>query len=134
MKTLTEIKQQVADLHKQIEALKETLQLSFKEDLKELLQKHKGKFDEISMGINNHEFNDGDSTYFSLYYDDLTLIYTNADGESVECGGYGEESDNKEMESIREEFFELFSSYDVDNLHEEIYGGEYGTIAIQGVK
>lgn len=125
MRDTTTIKAEIANHQNQIEALKTT----FKLDLHDLIEKHKDKISGIRVGVNNHEFNDGDQTYFGLHYEDMTLVYSDSEGVEREQTSYGD-SDNPEMETIREEFISLFTAYDVDGFYESLYGDAYEEVSI----
>jgi chromosomal replication initiation ATPase DnaA len=131
MKNITQIKTEIIELNKQISALKSSLKDLFTKSLNDLLTENKGKVDKIKIGVNNHEFNDGDDTYFSIYYDDLTLYYSDELGNEYEVDGY-EKSKNVEASKLREAFVELFESFDVEDFYETVYGNEYEEIVIKG--
>ena len=129
MRDTNTIKLEIEKHQAQIEALKKGMKATFKLDLQDLIKKHKDKIDRIVVGINNHEFNDGDATYFGLHYEDMTLVYSDSEGEEREQTSYGD-SDNPEMETIRKEFIKLFSAYDVDGFYETLYGDDYEVVVI----
>lgn len=131
MRNINTIKSEINQLRLQIQNLRKKAEVDFKLDLNDLLDKHAGKFDRLDIGINNHEFNDGDATYFSVHYEDMSLVYSDELGNESEQSSYGD-TDNAEMEAIREEFVELFKVYDIDDLYENLYGGEYGSLSITG--
>jgi hypothetical protein len=131
MKNIETIKLEIDNLNKQIFDLKSKIKNSFHDDLKSLVLENKDKFDRIEITVNNHEFNDGDATRFSLYYDDMVLVYLDEQGEEVEQRGKYGDINSPEMEVIRQKFVELFSVYDVDDIYESIYGDEYGRITIE---
>lgn len=111
---LKEIKSEIDALRKQIEAHNKTLQSLFKENLIGLLTKHSVVVECVYMGINNHEFSDGDATHFSLYYQDLNLYGPNGE----EYGNYGNETNR----DIVKEFVKFFESFDVDKFYETFMG------------
>jgi hypothetical protein len=129
MRDTNTIKSEIAGLQNKIEDLKNGMKVTFKLDLQDLIEKYKDKIDRIVVGINNHEFNDGDQTYFGLHYEDMTLVYSDAGGVEREQTSYGD-YDNAEMETIREEFIKLFAAYDVDGFYETMYGDDYEEISI----
>lgn len=133
MRDTTTIKTEIATHQAQIEALKNGMKTTFKLDLQDLLEKHRGKFDSIQLSVNNHEFNDGDQTYFSVHYEDMTLVYSDELGNEYEQTSYGD-VDKPEMETIREEFISLFKTYDVDGFYESLYGDTYESFEISAVK
>lgn len=130
MKNIETIKLEIDNLNKQIVDLKSKIKDSFRADLKDLVLENKDKFDRIEITVNNHEFNDGDATRFSLYYDDMTLVYSDENGDEIEQRPYGD-TNSPEIETIRLKFVELFGAYDVDDIYESIYGDEYGTVTIE---
>lgn len=130
MRNIDTIKKEIADLNLRIKSLRTDLQKTYKTDLKELCKKYNGKIDSIRVGINNYEFNDGDTPYFSFYYEDMTLVYSDELGNEYEQSSYGA-VDNREIENIREEFIELFKAYDVDSFFEELYGEEGEEVEIK---
>jgi hypothetical protein len=127
MRDTNTIKSEIDGLQNKIEDLKNGMKVAFKLDLQDLIEKHKDKIDAIRVGVNNHEFNDGDQTYFGLHYEDMTLVYSDSEGAATYTYG---DSDNEEMESIREEFVKLFAAYDVDGFYESLYGDAYEEVSI----
>lgn len=59
----------------------------------------------------------------------MTLTYSDELGNEYEQSSCGD-TDNPEMEKIREEFIKLFESYDVDSFYESLYGDEYESVTI----
>lgn len=133
MRDINTIKSELAQLNLQIHNLRERTEVNFKSDLKDLLEMYKGKFDRLEIGVNNHEFNDGDATYFSLHYEDMTLVYSDELGNESEQSPYGEK-DNPDMEAIRVKFVELFRAYDIDGLYESLYESEYEMFTIEALR
>lgn len=125
MRDVNTIKSEITVLQNQIEELKKRLKGDFNKDLQDLLDKHKESIDSIRIGINNHEFNDGEPTYFSLYYDDLTVVYSDEFGDECEQTSYDEGGGNPKIELIRQEFVKLFSEYDVEGFYDSMFGDEY---------
>lgn len=71
----------------------------------------------VSCGVNNHEWNDGDETYFGVYYEDgFDMKFKNKD-ENEEITG-----------TINKDLIELFEA--TSDVHETIFSGEYGEITI----
>ena len=84
-----EIKNQIKFLQTQVDEFKGQLSTLFETELLSLMKENSIK--SIKMMVNNHEFNDGDATYFSLYYEDLS--FATEDGKSYEAY----EDENKEL-------------------------------------
>lgn len=120
---LKDIKSEINTLREQIEAHNKTLQSLFKENLIELLAKHSVLVESVYMGMNNHEFSDGDVTHFGLYYQDLNLYGPNGE----EYGNYGNET-NKD---IVKEFVKFFESFDIDNFYETFMGDFYESVTFK---
>lgn len=125
---IQEIKENIKQLNNEIQKKKEGLKDVFKDGLAVLLKKHSAankEFKEIRVGINNHEFNDGDPTYFGFNYEYLTLIFEDALGNETEIDEY---SSTKKHEEIIKEFVDFFASFDIDNFYEGIFGDKYESI------
>lgn len=133
MRDINTIKTELAQLNLQIQNLTERTKVNFKSDLKDLLEEYKGKFDRLDIGLNNHEFNDGDATSFGLHYEDMTLVYSDELGNESEQSSYGDK-DNPDMEAIRMKFVELFKAYDLGDLYESLYGDEYESVTIEALR
>ena len=133
MRDINTIRQELSQLNLQIQNLRERTKVNFKSDLKDLLEEYKGKFDRLDISLNNHEFNDGDATYFGLHYEDMTLVYSDELGNEIEQSSYGDK-DNPDMESIRMKFVELFKAYDIADLYESLYGDDYESITIEALR
>lgn len=117
---INKIKNTVEELQKSIRDQYQLLRQEFESGIAEILKNLKdSKIKSISMYLNNHDFNDGEATYFSLYYDDLRLL-TN---RGREYDGYPK---NKELDKVRDNCIEFFKQFDVDNFYEKIYG-EFGS-------
>ncbi len=121
MKT-NEITKEIKDLQEQIKNKITDLQSLFKDGLKDLLAANPD-IDNISCYINNHEFNDGDSTYFSFSYEEPVL--TLKDG--TEYDNY-DDIPNKEHDKVRKEFVTFCKQFDVDGFYESLFGEQYESI------
>ena len=79
--------------------------------------------------LNNHEFNDGDATHFSLYYEDVEI--TDTDNNSFERNDWSsKEADRNASNPLVKAVYELFNNYDVADLHELIFGDHFDRIEI----
>ena len=119
--TAQEIKNSVKILESQIGSLNGDLTALFKTELLSLMKRDDVKV--ISMGLNNHEFNDGDATNFSLYYEDLKLEMN--DGKV--CEPY--EDENKELKPLRESFVKFFDSF--QSIFENEFSDGYESISFE---
>lgn len=120
--TINEIK----ELQRQIEEKKKSLRPLFESGLQEIFAKYPD-VTKIEVRVNNHEFNDGEETFFRLYYDDLDVHFSN--GSSI--GGWdGESGDDvpSNGEAIADEFSDFFGQFDVDDFFEEVFGDEDSSI------
>ena len=130
MSTLKDIKEKISIAHKAIAAAQEELVNVFKLELADLIKEYKeidgNKFESIYIGINNHEFNDGDKTYFGLRYDDLTLNYSDLMIET----SYGDEKEAKN-EKIREKFVKFFGEFEVGDFYESLLGDVNGSVSFR---
>lgn len=129
---ITNIKNTIADLAEQIKEAKNKLSQCFDAELKTLFKSHKTTIDgftldRIEIHINNHEFNDGDATNFSVDFDYLTLIFSDELGNEKTVD-YEEENPN--FEKVRKEFSKFFGIFDVENFYETKFGDMYDTLTI----
>jgi len=129
MKTLNEIQTEIDQLNKQIETLNSSKKEIFQSEVNRLLEKHKGKVGSVTIGMNNHEFNDGNATYFSLYVEDLALNFTDELGNEYNYDSYPKKK-IPELELIRDEFVKFFGLFD-DDFYESIYSGKYDEIVFK---
>ncbi len=113
-----EIKNKVKELESQITSLNEDLSALFESELISLMKEK--NVSHVEMGINNHEFNDGDATSFDLYYEDLSISLK--DGRERES--YGDE--NEDLEPLRKELVDFFSEF--QSIFESKFGREYESI------
>jgi hypothetical protein len=133
MNNIKEIKNKINELQKQIESYEKELAAHFDTELETLFASKVNAIegytlDSINVGINNHEFNDGDATYFSLHYEDLRLVFTDSIGEEVEIDGYSDHAIEDKAEKIREEIIELFELFDSGDFYESKFGDAYESI------
>jgi len=119
------MKEKILQLQKEINSLLKEMESKFRETLKEYL-KSNSIINSVRININNHEFNDGDATYFGLYYDDLVVEY----GDEGEFSGY-EKNVSKEIKEAREGLVKLFEDFDVLDFYENIFGGYSESIRIK---
>jgi hypothetical protein len=123
----------IKDLQKQIENAEKELAGYFDTEVEALFKETKDSvkgftLERITIGVNNHEFNDGDPTHFSVYHEDATLVFSDEIGEEYEINGY--QDANKQLDEIREKFTELFALFDTGNFYESKFGEAYGEITI----
>jgi hypothetical protein len=119
----------IKEAQKIIKDSKKNLEVLFNEQLTELLKRYavgQDTLKSIDIYLNNHEFNDGEATYFGFNHEDLTAVFEDELGNETEIDGYGNEK--PELVRIREQFKALFSNFDVDGFYEDIFGQEFGTI------
>jgi sulfur carrier protein ThiS len=114
---ITELK----NLLKQVETSKQEAIVEFNQRVKQLFVDHPS-LSRIQIRVNNHEFNDGDRTYFEVDYTD-SLVIMDSDGNEYFY-------DDKDVNPIVNAVWQLFSEYNADNMHELMYGDEYETLAI----
>ena len=124
----TEQIDQYIELHNKTNALLISVKEEFEKNLKAVFENNPTLV-RISMRINNHEFNDGDSTSFSLYYEDLTIIDT--DGNEIQRNDYSaEDEDRNNNHPLVKAAFSLFDKYDVNGFFEYLYGDEFDELEI----
>jgi len=114
----------LADLDKQRRNVIDQLIEEFNATLKQVFVDNP-KLEQISMYVNNHEFNDGDATSFYIGWEDMTIT---VDGEEIE-----REWDSKTQAYIEnpllDNLIELFGQ--VQDIHEDIYGDAYENLTIE---
>ena len=108
----------INELNTKRNQLMEQLAGEFKLGLKQIFEEHPN-VKHIQMALNNHEFNDGDTTYFDVYYDDMEIFDTN-----------DELIDRDTDAAIYEKFITLFETANVGSFYEDVYGDEYGDLVI----
>lgn len=98
--------QKIKELNKQIDDAFKALETEFKNGLLQLMKENNIK--RFDVGINNHEFNDGDATYFGLDYEYLEI-------EDV-------------PEEVCEKISEFFDNFAIRNFYEEMFRDKYENI------
>lgn len=129
MKTIAQLKTELEAIKVSENALMDEIQASFLSGLELLKVKLKGVIYSARVGVNNHEFNDGDQTSFYIRYEDMEVFYFDDDEEKSYVDEYGEPAPQNVMDA-KEELVEFFESYDTNDLYEKIYGGNYEEIEI----
>ena len=124
---IEQIKDKIDGLMAKKLALEVEIEKEFETDLNKLVELYKNSFDSITIGVNNHGFNDGDPTYYSLNFEyDMTLRYEDDLGNSYEVHIDDDVTEsNKKYHNILNEFEELFYVYDRDGFYEKMYGKKY---------
>jgi hypothetical protein len=130
--TTKKIVQEIKDLNAKIADYKSELQTLFKQELTKLLVEHKAVVGHVRVYLNNHEFNDGDATYFGFNHEDLTVVFEDELGNESEYDGYGQATN--EQKRIRKTFTDLFSHFDVDNFYETVFSNESGSLRFRANK
>lgn len=121
----TEVINKLIEQHAIVSKLKVEAEAEFKANLAQLFADNPTLL-QFKIRINNHEFNDGDATNFSLYYEDVEV--TDTEGNIFERNDYGcTDPDRNRSHPLVTAVFDLFDKYDTANLHEYIFGEEYDT-------
>lgn len=120
MNTLEQIKAETATFKAKLDLLLETGEKEFRGGLEALLRAHP-EVDHLSVPLNNHEFNDGDATYFSFTWEDLTMVLN----DDEEIDGY---DGTDEQKQLRQVFVDFFETFDDDALWERLFGDEYESV------
>jgi restriction endonuclease S subunit len=111
------------ELNTQRRVLVKQLEQEFNSALKQMFVDNP-KLEQISMYVNNHEFNDGDATSFYIGWEDMTI---SVDGEEIQ-----REWDSKTKayteNPLLDNLIELFGQ--VQDIHEDIYGDAYENLTI----
>lgn len=116
------------ELRSKITQALELAESYFKEALIELFKKY-SNVQAITIRINNHEFNDGDATFFSLNYDDIAMDFKEVEeGEEADID-YSNASENQRK--VLKEFADLFEDCDVAFLYESLFGDEHESVTIE---
>ncbi len=126
-----EIIAEIKELQNQISEKTKALEKIFKDGLTVLLSEYKSQIDSITIHINNHEFNDGDPTYFSLNYDDLTLNYQDELGNEYEYEPYNNDANNKALGLIHKTLVDFFKAFDTKDFYEGLFGDRYDSITFE---
>lgn len=120
--------QALKSLQNEIIEKKKALRPLFEGGLLALFQKHP-IVKSLEVNVNNHEFNDGEATYFGFHYGDMTVNFS----DGVVISPYDEDvgSPSKEHEAARDEFVKVFSEFNVDDFYETIYGDAYESLTFK---
>lgn len=111
------------DLNTQRRVLVKQLEQEFNSALKQVFVDNP-KLEQISMYVNNHEFNDGDETSFYIGWEDMTI---SVDGEEIQREW--DRKTNAYVENpLLNTLIELFGQ--VQDIHEDIYGDAYENLTI----
>ena len=113
----------LADLNRQREEIIDRLQDEFNDALKQVFIDNP-KLEQISMYVNNHEFNDGDATSFYIGWEDMTIT---VDGVEMQRE-WDRTTKNYVPNPTLENLIELFGQ--VQDIHENIYGDAYENLTI----
>lgn len=119
---MNDLIKQIKELNSQIRTKKKELKDSFEIELLKLLLENP-ELKNVTAYVNNHEFNDGDATNYSFYYDSLTLNFK----DGTEYDDCSKKDSVKEL--IREKFVQFFGLFDVDNFYEFAYSDWYQDVA-----
>jgi hypothetical protein len=114
----------LADLDKQRRNVIDQLIEEFNATLKQVFVDNP-KLEQISMYVNNHEFNDGDATSFYIGWEDMTIT---VDGVEMQRE-WDRTTKDCVSNPILENLIELFGQ--VQDIHENIYGDEYENLTIE---
>lgn len=120
-----ETKEKIKELQNQMNDIKKELKRAFYDGLKEIFEKNPAVVS-VRANVNNHEFNDGDQTYFSLCCDDLTA--TLKDGTEVDRFYEADSKEYKEISIIIKNFVNFFEEFDVDDFYEKLFSDAYESI------
>lgn len=124
----TEIIDKLTEQYEIVSKLKVDAKAEFKANLVQLFADNPTLL-QFKIRINNHEFNDGDATNFSLYYEDVEV--TDTDANIFERNDYGcSDPDRNRSNPLVKAVYDLFDRYDRGNLHEFIFGDEYDYMEI----
>jgi hypothetical protein len=134
MNKITEIKNRIADLNTQITSAKKELTELFNIELPAFILSKVSAvegytLESVYIYINNHEFNDGDATYFSFNYDDMTVTFTDSIGEEYEVESYAKV--NPELLKTRTDIIDFFSSFDANDFYELRFGESYERVKVK---
>jgi hypothetical protein len=108
----------IEQLNEQLHTAETELVVEFRKALQKVFNDHPD-LEEISMYVNNHEFNDGDATSFYLGYEDMTVTIN---GEEVERR-WDSKIKGYVKNEILDTLIELFAN--TQSVHERTFGGEY---------
>lgn len=119
IQALKTLQQEIADKKKALRPL-------FENGLRELFASQQPAVKSVEVRINNHEFNDGDATYFGFYYDDLGISFSDGTAISDYNGDEGAVTD--QHRAAQAEFVKFFGEFDVDGFYETLYGDAYESL------
>lgn len=117
--------QALKQLQQEIIEKKKSLRPLFEDGLLELFKKHP-TVKSLEVSINNHEFNDGEATYFGVHYEYMTVHFS----DGIELSSYDERV-LPQHEAARDEFVAAFSEFDVDGFYETLYGDAYESLTFK---
>ncbi len=135
METPNNIKKAITDLQTTIASELKKLDALFDEGLVALLNKNKNAvegytIESLSVRVSNHEFNDGDRTYFHLNYEDCISLYVvDSKGEEVEISYEEDVEFAEKFTDVIKEFESFFGSFDVGDFFENRFGDSYDSIS-----
>ena len=116
LKKLAELQNQRRDIINQ-------LKVEFNEALKQVFVDNP-KLEQISMYVNNHEFNDGDATSFYIGWEDMTI---SVDGEEIQRE-WDRNTKAYVEHPLLNNLIELFGQ--VQDIHEDMYGDVFENLTI----
>lgn len=111
------------ELNTQRRVLVKQLEQEFNSSLKQVFVDNP-KLEQISMYVNNHEFNDGDATSFYIGWEDMTI---SVDGEEIQRE-WDRNTKAYVEHPLLNNLIELFGQ--VQDIHEDIYGDAYENLTI----
>lgn len=124
----TEIIDKLIEQLKIVSKLEADAKAEFKANLIQLFEDNPTLL-QFKIRINNHEFNDGDPTNFSLYYEDVEV--TDTDANIFKRNDYGcSDPDRNCSNPLVKAVYDLFDRYDTGNLHEYIFADEFDYIEV----
>lgn len=119
-KEINKIKDQIKSLKDTIDESYQSLEAFYNKGLLEIFQANPSLVS-ISLRVNNHEFNDGDATSFSVYTDCPTLTLKDVNGD---------EEEDVEEGPIFDKLVEFFQLFEYEAFYEKLYGDAYEYINI----
>jgi hypothetical protein len=128
---VSDIKSKLNELNDRRKSLFDELILKFQDDLKSLKDEYKNKIKRIQIIINNHEFNDGDDTYFRFYYEDMTIVFIDENEDGVRLLSSDEEELSQNLKDIENKLIKFFEIYDIEDFYERMYGNKNYKIEIE---
>jgi len=113
----------IEQLNEQLRTAETELVVEFRKTLQKVFNDHPD-LEEISMYVNNHEFNDGDATSFYLGYEDMTITIN---GEEIERA-WDTNIKGYVKHEILDTLIELFEN--TQSVHERTFGNESGSMSL----